>query len=228
MGKYIYEGHLGGLYCESEKRDYSDLYCEQCGDSDTELGFANSFEEAWELLKPHTSTFDASICDTCVHNEDYDYCNEHCEDYECSGGYSISYIMKFLFDNFECKNTHYIYLISRHIDSSDWILVNHASNFGGVHLLPMAVCPLEQYVSMIANDLTLFLDGPCKDLKEVTSYNDETMIVHIYECVEDYDEEYPKIEWKDVASYKGDSWYGYVSKDKINLKDEQKVLSKYL
>ena len=33
MGKYIYEGHLGGLYCSDEKIDYSNLYCDECGEN---------------------------------------------------------------------------------------------------------------------------------------------------------------------------------------------------
>ena len=35
---YLYEGHLGSLYLTDEKRDFKDLYCDQCGDSDWELG----------------------------------------------------------------------------------------------------------------------------------------------------------------------------------------------
>lgn len=33
---YIYESHLGGnLYVTTYEQDYDDLYCEECGDSDT-------------------------------------------------------------------------------------------------------------------------------------------------------------------------------------------------
>ena len=58
MGKYIYESHMGGLYCSDEELDYESLYCDSCGDSDCEMGYANSLEEAWELLKDKTDTFD--------------------------------------------------------------------------------------------------------------------------------------------------------------------------
>ena len=34
MGKYIYESHMGGLYCSDEELDYESLYCDSCGDSD--------------------------------------------------------------------------------------------------------------------------------------------------------------------------------------------------
>lgn len=32
---YVYESHLGGLYTSDYELDYDDLYCEQCGDSDS-------------------------------------------------------------------------------------------------------------------------------------------------------------------------------------------------
>ena len=44
---YIYEGHMGGLYTSDEPLDYEDLYCDQCGDSDWLIGYAETKEEAW-------------------------------------------------------------------------------------------------------------------------------------------------------------------------------------
>lgn len=51
---YIYEGHLGGLYTTEEPLEYEDLYCEECGDSDTLIGYAETKEEAWNVLKEDT------------------------------------------------------------------------------------------------------------------------------------------------------------------------------
>ena len=48
---YIYESHMGGLYTLDEPLDYEDLYCEECGDSDWLIGYAETREEAWNLLK---------------------------------------------------------------------------------------------------------------------------------------------------------------------------------
>lgn len=65
---YIYENHLGGgLYTSDNLLDYDDLYCEQCGDSDSYVGEADTREEAYELLK-----------------DDYDeeYLNEFLKDWE--------------------------------------------------------------------------------------------------------------------------------------------------
>lgn len=48
---YIYEGCLGDLYTSEEPLEYEDLYCEECGDSDRLVGYAETREEAWNLLK---------------------------------------------------------------------------------------------------------------------------------------------------------------------------------
>ena len=47
---YIYEGHLGSLYGCDNLLDYDDLYCEQCGDSDRELGYVESPADILALL----------------------------------------------------------------------------------------------------------------------------------------------------------------------------------
>ena len=45
---YIYESHLGGgFYTSSEPLDYEDLYCETCGDTDTELGGFESLKDVY-------------------------------------------------------------------------------------------------------------------------------------------------------------------------------------
>lgn len=46
----VYQSHLGGVYLEDEPLDFEDLYCETCGDSDFEIGNANTWEEFLELL----------------------------------------------------------------------------------------------------------------------------------------------------------------------------------
>jgi hypothetical protein len=96
---YIYEGHMGSLYTSYEPLDYEDLYCEQCGDCDWLIGYAANREEAWNLLKDETSTFDESMCENCPHNEDYEYCNNECEDYQHSGGWDLNYVKNFIAEN---------------------------------------------------------------------------------------------------------------------------------
>ena len=68
---YMYESHMGGLYVSDELLDFELLYCEQCGDSDSLLGFAETREEAWDLLKDET-------------------------DINGSGGWDFEYVQEFL------------------------------------------------------------------------------------------------------------------------------------
>ncbi len=52
---YIYESHMGGLFVSDEVLDSEQTYCETCGDYDFLLGYAETREEAWELLKDDTN-----------------------------------------------------------------------------------------------------------------------------------------------------------------------------
>ncbi len=45
MSVYVYESHLGGLYTSDDYVPYDELYCEQCGDSDYEIGVFDTFED---------------------------------------------------------------------------------------------------------------------------------------------------------------------------------------
>lgn len=73
---YIYEGHLGSLYTSDDSLDYEDLYCEECGDSDWLIGYAETREEAWNLLKSDT-------------------------DIDGSGGLDYDYVQKFINENWD-------------------------------------------------------------------------------------------------------------------------------
>ena len=73
---YIYEGHLGGLYTSEEPIEYEDLYCEECGDSDNLLGYAETRKDAWNLLKEDTDT-------------------------NGSGGFNCNYIQEFINNNWD-------------------------------------------------------------------------------------------------------------------------------
>lgn len=52
---YIYQSHMGGLYTSDDNLDYEQTYCETCGDSDWLIGYAETREEAWDLLKDDTN-----------------------------------------------------------------------------------------------------------------------------------------------------------------------------
>lgn len=68
---YIYESHMGSLFVSVDILDYEQTYCETCGDSDFLLGYAETKEEAWNLLKDNT-------------------------DINSSGGWNYEYVQEFL------------------------------------------------------------------------------------------------------------------------------------
>lgn len=46
---------MGSLFVSDDILDYEQTYCETCGDSDFLLGYAETREEAWNLLKDDTN-----------------------------------------------------------------------------------------------------------------------------------------------------------------------------
>ena len=72
---YIYESHMGGLFVSDKVLDYEQTYCETCGDCDILLGYAETREEAWNLLKDDTN-IDGSG------GLDYDYVQKFLKNWE--------------------------------------------------------------------------------------------------------------------------------------------------
>ena len=54
---YLYESHMGGLYWSEEDYDYESMYCETCGDSDMQLGTAENYLAAMELLDENSEHY---------------------------------------------------------------------------------------------------------------------------------------------------------------------------
>ena len=67
---------MGGLYTSDEPLDYEDLYCEECGDSDQLIGYAETREDAWNLFKDDT-------------------------DIDGSGGWDYDYVQEFINSNWD-------------------------------------------------------------------------------------------------------------------------------
>lgn len=54
---YVYESHLtGNLYSSSFKHENEDLYCEQCGESDSLVGVFDSEEEATTYIEKYNKS----------------------------------------------------------------------------------------------------------------------------------------------------------------------------
>lgn len=47
---FLYESHLGGIYAKDYEQDFEELYCEQCGDCDWEIGEFNSAIKVLEYM----------------------------------------------------------------------------------------------------------------------------------------------------------------------------------
>ena len=91
---YIYESHMGGLYATDHKIPYEQLYCEECGDSDSCIGEADSAEEAWALLKPNDLQ--------CLGCEEANFCERECEKFgeNYYGMYALGYVLTFISETF--------------------------------------------------------------------------------------------------------------------------------
>lgn len=50
---YVYEGHLGALYTSDRPIPVDDLYCDQCGDYDWEIGGFPSFAKFLAYYADH-------------------------------------------------------------------------------------------------------------------------------------------------------------------------------
>lgn len=98
---HIYESHMGGFYATDEPVDEDFLYCEQCGDFDWYVGDADSREEAFDLLIDYMDLFDPSLCDGCSHSDDYDYCDNECENFSLRGDYSRDYVLDFINEHWD-------------------------------------------------------------------------------------------------------------------------------
>lgn len=98
---YIYESHMGGFFTSDEVLDYEDTYCEECGDSDTFIGCADTQEEALRLLEDEICR-DYTGKEACIRCQctDKRICDV-CDRMYSTGGYDEEYVMSFIRENFE-------------------------------------------------------------------------------------------------------------------------------
>ena len=95
---------MGGLYVSDDVLDYSQTYCEECGDSDTLIGWAESREDAFELLEDSIDMIytGEEACKKCGCTEKR-YC-KNCDKTYSTGGLDFGYVMKFVYGHFEWKD----------------------------------------------------------------------------------------------------------------------------
>ena len=223
--KYVYESHMGGIYLSDDYLSVEETYCDQCGDYDYLLGQGETLEELWNVLKEHTALFDIRKCDNCPHREDYDYCNENCEEYAKSGGYTVSHVMEVLHEAFpDDKKWNYIYMVANKRDDDNLVLVrcNHSGfDFCERHSLPCTVCCDSEYIDICALQLICYLNEPYEEsFKGILKENINGKNVCIYQCI---DRELSKGD-EERAQWQGENWYGYIRKENLCPLEEQQMI----
>ena len=225
--KYIYESHMGGLFCSDY--EIEDTYCEQCGDSDWLMGCVSNAEEAWSLLKDKTSTFDSSKCENCPHDEDYEYCNEHCEDFAHSGGYNLSYVMQFICENFDFPKD-IVYLVAKAKNHEEYIFVNYkvpGYEWGTANEVIYFYVAQKEYVNQVAREMLIAFDDPdYSTIKEIKSFKKGKDTIHIFEVLDNVNTDDEM--WNQSAHYMDGGWYGYCNKADIKLSKAQEILKDFI
>ena len=200
---YIYESHLGGLYTSDVKLSFDTLYCEECGESDTELGYYDDddLEKIWEAIKPYDMA--------CIDCEKRLSCDSDCEKLGSFSSHNVSltYAMKFLDEIYNGPKT-YVALVVRNTDGK--IIVNFkppGHDFGECHAIPTLFCLKPELEKKVAISLMPFVNKIIKEPELVRTFSSGENTYKLYECfVEDKDE--PDTAWR-----YDDGWYGYIHTD---------------
>ena len=206
---YIYESHLGGLYTSDEALDYDYLYCEECGDSDTEVGYFqdDDFEGIWDTIKP----FDLACigCKDCTDNGE---CEMSCElllPYTNCNCYGLLYSMKFIEEIQDGKKS-YVYLICKDADTGK-IFVNfkpYGHKFGECQTIPSSFCYKQELELKVAYSLIPPVEKIIKEPEFIKKVSQKNRGCSVYECIvkKEKDEE------ENAAWYYNDGWYGWTDR----------------
>ena len=218
---YLYESHLGGLYADDELFDWTELYCEECGDSDRVLGTfdAENPETLWNMIKPSRLA--------CIGCEVEPDCLLDCNHVDSTGSdYDLLYCMQFIASSTKTESGEKLILICRNA-SNGKIFVNFhpkGRKFGEKHSLPSSFClfpELEQKVilSLIPNFFELegtpsFIANEFANGKKIS----------IWECSVIPDSE----DSEEGAWSYADGRYGWLNPDDFDPIKEQEPVSELL
>ena len=214
---YIYENHMGGLYSSEWQLDYDDLYCEQCGDSDWEIGNFETPEELWNLIKPY------DLC--CIGCKKADECEAACdliEDENAYYSYDLLYCMEFLAETFDFEEMRYIYLICRDKQTKRLFVKFQPLDykFGKYHQLPNSFSLNKELDDKIALSLIPITSEVVKKPKKVKTIKVNDITYVVYECVVNKDED----DQIDGAYYYDDNWYGWLNSKDYNYLPQEEFL----
>ena len=190
---------MGGLYISEEPLD--SLYCEQCGDSDIEIGYFkdDDIEGVWEVIKP------SDLC--CIDCKEKNICEGDCEKIPEDPGffnnYTLLYCMKFFEENMSYKKGRYVYLLCVDKDTGNvFVKVKH-----GGHELLKSFCFKEELENKTAISLIPFSFDIVDYPKKIKIIKVKNKRISVYKCVVKKEEE----EFKEgTISYMCDGWYGFI------------------
>ena len=190
--QYIYQSHMGGLYTTDEPQDWEDMYCETCGDSDTELGKAETIQEAWALLEDETEG--CGVCDRCEKYKEEEKesnslipkCCKICDnEYADWGTWDFQYIMRFLERNFETEGITpiYVHLVCRS-RKNDGVLVTLDDRE-----MPCCFCISKEYIDIAAKTLCRKMNDPDYDsLRQAAVFQENGEEHYVFEVYDRSDE----------------------------------------
>lgn len=210
---YVYESHMGGLFTSDEPLEWNDLYCEECGDSDQEIGFVpdGDLNALWDLIRP------AHLC--CLGCEKDDYCKEECNLVEHSHlDYDLRYCMQFLSEHTNRQDR--VYLVCRNASNGRIFVkfTGKGKDFGEKCVLPSSFClndVLEEKV--VATLIPVYFEVK-QTPKRVATKVLKNGRISVWECVVEPDEDYAS---EGISWYYNDGWYGWkdILSEKISVED---------
>ena len=220
---YLYRSHMGGLYATDEPLSWESLYCEECGDSDDEMGFVEDGnpEALWNAIKP-----ERLACIGCPKEPD---CFEDCGKVDATGtDLGLLYCMSFIAENAVKGRGTRLRLICRRA-SDGKILVGFKQRgykFGERHSLPSSFRLNPELEEKIAFCLIPFgaevKEGP-RRIGEARRKDGKDVF---WECVvnpnpDDEDEE-------EGAWFDGEGWSGWLAPEDFVPLDGDEAILKFL
>ncbi len=233
---HIYESHMGGIFASSEPIPFEELYCEQCGDSDHEIGYVDDDdpEAAWELLTPNDL-----VCIGCMDivNDENDS-DEECDDacVNCTkvsscgigGMYDLCYVMHFIEEVFQVDRRQRVYVILTNEDGAVYVQDAKEDDFFKKQVLLSCFCLKEDLASKIALSLIPAGYADPRKLKRIDTVTRNGATCYIFKYESDHRDYIEKAEHPDAAWHCGDDWVAWFKPEEISLAHTQEWLTPYL
>lgn len=193
---------MGGLYTTREEQNWIDLFCEECWDSDKEIGSFETAKELWALVKPSRLA--------CIGCEKEPDCFEDCDRVDAAGAdYDLLRCMELISEHAKKDEGKTVSLICRNVTNGCYF-VNFKPkgyDFGEALALPSAYCLLPELEEKVALSLAPKWYEMVKrpERKDVSA--DGKTIFWYCEVLSDPEED----DEEDGAWYQVDGWYGWAS-----------------